>query len=109
MRYDFYKEENGRWYVDLPEWTGDKSDLEMVEGADVLLDILLGEEYTHPRISVRFETEPFEGSHTLTYHEDPVIEGYYENDAWHGPSMIWLCSVTEFVFSYYPNKIYYSR
>ncbi len=36
----FYKEKDGRWYVDLPEWTGSKADLEMVCGADTLLDKL---------------------------------------------------------------------
>ena len=36
----FKKEEDNKWYIDLTEWTGDKADLEMVAGADILLDIL---------------------------------------------------------------------
>ena len=35
----FYKE-GKRWYVDLPEWMGTKADLEMVFGADTMLDII---------------------------------------------------------------------
>ena len=38
--YKFYKEETGRWYVDLPEWEGEKAELEMVLGADTFLEIL---------------------------------------------------------------------
>ena len=40
MILNFYKEETNRWYVDLPCWSGLKEDLEMVEGADLMLDIL---------------------------------------------------------------------
>ena len=36
----FYKEQSGRWFVDLPEWEGPKEDLEMVSGADDLLNII---------------------------------------------------------------------
>ena len=38
--YRFYKEEDGRWYVDIPEWEGSKDDLEMVCGADIMLNIM---------------------------------------------------------------------
>ena len=41
-KFKFYKEEDNRWFVDLPEWEGDKEDLEMVMGADILLEILSG-------------------------------------------------------------------
>ena len=43
MRLDFYKTEDDRWFIDLPEYIeqgGDHEDLEMVRGADQLLDIL---------------------------------------------------------------------
>ncbi len=39
-RFRFYKDELNRWYVDLPEWEGDQAELEMVCGADTMLDIL---------------------------------------------------------------------
>ena len=39
--FRFYQEHpSGRWYVDLPEWEGDKADLEMVMGADSFLTIM---------------------------------------------------------------------
>jgi hypothetical protein len=30
MILNFVKEEDNRWYIDLPNWEGDKADLEMV-------------------------------------------------------------------------------
>lgn len=99
MKYKFYKKDN-RWYIDIPEWEGDIEDLEMVSGADILLEILAKE---NDSIEVEFSVEPFEDSKCLTF----LGDGVYENDAWHGPSTIWLCSVTEFVFGEYPSKIYY--
>jgi hypothetical protein len=38
--FRFYKDPDGRWYVDLPEYQGSKQDLEMVSGADAFLEIL---------------------------------------------------------------------
>jgi hypothetical protein len=41
MKYlNFEKNSNNEWYVILPEWKGDKSELQMVCGADIMLDIL---------------------------------------------------------------------
>jgi hypothetical protein len=104
--FDFYKEEDNRWYVRLPEWEGPKEDLEMVLGADMLLDALSHE---GPWVRVCMGDEPFEGCHTLTHRlvDVEATPGWYDNDAWHGPSTIWLCYVTEFVFGCYPDKIYY--
>ncbi len=35
-KFKFNKEAQNRWYIELPEWTGSKSELEMVFGADTL-------------------------------------------------------------------------
>ena len=100
-KYRFYREEDGRWYVDLPEWTGDKEELEMVSGADLLLEALgHGEAW----VSVELSTDYVADWPKLTH----VGDGFYSNDAWHGPSTIWLCSVTEWVFGYYPLEIWYN-
>jgi hypothetical protein len=106
FEFDFYFDHDNRWYVDLPSWPGEKEELEMVMGADLLLDILSDGSYDpQKRTRVRFTEFSFEGSSCLTHTGD----GYYDNDAWHGPSTVWLCHVTEFVFGYYPDKIYYRR
>ena len=39
-RLKFYKESDNRWYVDLPEWIGSKAELEMVAGADSMLEYM---------------------------------------------------------------------
>ena len=36
----FYKEPDSKWFADIPEWEGEKWELEMVMGADMMLDIL---------------------------------------------------------------------
>jgi hypothetical protein len=104
--FKFYKEEDNRWYIDLPEWEGAKADLEMVLGADLLLDNLSFEGIF---AYVKFGDEPFEGCNTLTHRQadKEATPGWYDNDLWMGPSTIWLCEVTKFVFGCYPDKIYY--
>jgi hypothetical protein len=103
-RFMFYKEEDERWFIELPEWKGEKDDLEMVMGADLLLDIL--SDYSD-YCFVTFSDEPFEDAKVLSYDHNQSVKGYYNNDAWNGPSTVWLCYVTEFVFGKYPEKIYY--
>ena len=102
--FRFNKDDDGRWYVDLPEWEGERAELEMVMGADMLLDIVSANGWW---VDVKMSDEEFPGCKTLTYDKTEATPGYYNNNAWHGPSTIWLCSVTEFVFGYYPDKIYY--
>ena len=102
----FNKESDNRWYVDLPDWEGEKADLEMVAGADKLLDILSNNTND---VSVSFSIEPFDGAKILTHDIVREDEGHYFNDASHGPAIIWLCGVTEFVFGNYPDIIYYSK
>ena len=40
MELIFEKWEDGKWFVVLAEYDGDQEDLEMVDGADKLLDFL---------------------------------------------------------------------
>ena len=55
MILSFVKEESNKWYVVLPEWEGDKEELEMVLGADELLDRLSS---YGDSVRVEFDTEP---------------------------------------------------
>jgi hypothetical protein len=103
--FRFNKDPDGRWYVDLPEWEGERGELEMVLGADMLLNILAnGCDW----VDVKMSETPFSSGCKMLIHDTAESElGWYNNDAWHGPTSIWLCSVTEFVFGYYPDVIYY--
>lgn len=110
-RIRFYKEEDNRWYAFLPEWPGDKADLEMVGGADVLLDILAQGETS---IDVTFSLDPFDNCSSLKLveiHEEPGSGATYMLKYYKGIPFdlsVWLCNVTTFVFGMFPNTIYFS-
>jgi len=106
--YKFYKEEDNRWFIDLPEWIeqgGDKDALEMILGADTFLEIL--SKMTH-EVHVTFSDEPFEG---YLYELDKTAEDelgaeYLVLSPLIYPLEVWLCPVTQFVFGRFPDKIY---
>ena len=105
-RFEFYKNEDNRWYVDLPDWTGSIDELEMVCGADVLLDIISQgdnkaivywseQEIEHYKYSLtKLREEDFDGA---TY----LVEGNNITSF-----EAWLCGVTKWVFGYYPTKLF---
>jgi len=69
--YRFYKDSDG-WFVDLPEWTGEKWELEMVSGADTFLDILSQGEF---EVHVTMSKEPFDACEILHFQELGRLEG----------------------------------
>lgn len=112
----FYKEANGSWYIDLPEWEEDKSALQMVLGADTLLDAMAG---SKNEIDIKFADYPFDGcarmgkinngidgdetSGGATYfimHDD--VEGIPHSQR------LWLCDVVKFIFGEMPDFIYFN-
>jgi uncharacterized protein DUF6717 len=116
-KFKFIKENTGKWYIDLPEWPGEKWELEMVCGADTMLDIISqGEDFVYLTLSL----EPFNVSGTdeiyqcassLTKINDtPDIGGalyllkIYKTIEYN--IEVWLCHVTEFVFGSMPETIY---
>lgn len=99
--FKFYKE-NNRWYIDLPEWEGQKSELEMVVGADEFLDIV---SENSEEVFINISTKFFLGSNKLQLiNVDPVEGAWYESDSFH---KMWLCNVTKFVFDEFPENIYF--
>jgi hypothetical protein len=105
--------------VDLPEWEGVKAELEMISGADTLLDIVSqGDETVHIVISM----ESFENANMLeligatTKEQQETTEvcggAYYIMKNYEGIEfnlVLWLCNVTIFVFQEFPDKIYFKR
>lgn len=96
-----------RWYIDLPKWQGPRANLEMVAGADTMLEVFAnGQE----RVNVTFtnyEAHDIEADLLLThisggtYTVTRMNENYSE-----APERMWLCGVTKFVFdSDYPDAI----
>lgn len=112
----FNKEPDGKWYVDLPDWEGSHSDLEMVSGADIMLDMLSS--YTNS-VELKIATNPLlltEQFLTLSFVEmaDDIGNGAYYHfnnqltiDETNVDMKIWLCDVLKFVFNCFPPKIYF--
>lgn len=107
-RHTFYKEPDNRWYIHLPNYDGPKEDLEMVAGADTLLDIMSA---MSDSVVLRMSEQPFEGATRLEMDNAPELNigsgQYYVCDAYH--MHVWLCDVTKFVFGYFPENIYVQR
>lgn len=111
----FNKESSGNWYANIPEWTGSKDDLQMVLGADTLLDIIAQDEND---VVVYFSTEPFEGSNVMSLFTYGIIGnlgfggGTYRMHQYMGIEYkldLWLCDVTNFVFGYMPDMIFFKK
>jgi hypothetical protein len=103
----FYKE-GFLWYADVNGWPGPKNMLLMVDGADVFLDHLSskGEE-----ITLDLSLDPKAGYEVLNYiHPHPAGDGaYYIADMNGREHKLWLCGVTEFVFGYMPEEVWFKK
>ena len=105
----FYKDLDNCWYIDLPEYIesgfGDKSNLEMVAGADTLLDILSN---NGDNVTVHFSSEPFDDYQYLLETDSEEPDGWYEVKNLN--LKLWLCPVTLYVFNgIYPPNIYINK
>ena len=111
--FRFYKDQRGEWYIDLPGWEGSKAQLEMVEGADTMLDIVSN--YTN-ECFLKMSDKPFDGAEilALTYARtndqggggDYILNEYNRETVNH---MMWLCEVTKHVFKGLPAFIYFMK
>lgn len=124
MKYRFYKSETGQWYIDLPKYLeegiGKQANLEMVEGADKMLDIL---SEGRDEVTLSVETSTYdnhvwkEGGHLLTrvqIHSGDYtgasykanIDEYTDLGTVNNVFSVWLCDVTKYVFGDFPEVIY---
>ncbi len=106
MILNFVKEEDNRWYIDLPNWEGDKVDLEMVMGSDTLLEYISN---NGDCVSIKISLdEPSLNRLEFVRLTDEIGEGAIYNAVYnHFTSEIWLCDVTKFVFGgEFPEKIF---
>lgn len=114
QQHRFLREGRG-WYIDLPGFLaqgGTKADLQMVSGADTMLDLIAGDA---DEVELRMDTQPFSGANELVLTErcDPILGGgYYHLRSFEGKSVMqdmWLCEVTRFVFDDLPERIFVKR
>ena len=104
--YRFYRESNGNWYADLPNYPGPKGDLLMVEGADTMLENLAN---GGSEVNISASLEPFEGADKLELVKKASGGGDYILKDFQGQTInhaMWLCSVIKFVYGKVPKVIY---
>lgn len=103
------------WFIYLPEYIeqgGSPGDLQMVDGADAMLDAMAGDKEA---VSIWVSSEKFDDADllTLTQKCDPYIGGgYYLMKTYEGKEInrsMWLCQVTAFVFGDIPPEIYVKK
>ena len=102
-RTRFYKEKD-QWYADIPQYPGPVEDLQMVFGADTLLDILSSGK---DEITLRISLEDKLGD---TLHRTEIMDNIEGGGALYKHihvDQLWLCPVMEFVFGGYPETIYF--
>lgn len=100
-----FTNENGRWFAEVPEWTGDRAELEMVCGADTMLDIIA---QGRSQITLNISETPFEDTQfTLTINREDGGGAWYNLSSEDIILEIWLCHVTKFVFDgRLPEKLF---
>jgi hypothetical protein len=100
-----FNKEDGKWYIDLPDWTGTKGELQMVGGADTLLDHLSNNGDT-VLVDLSTDKECPEGFETLK----KIVRTPPNGCLYHlGLSPVWLCDVTKFVFDgVFPKRIHFN-
>jgi len=104
----FEKESNGCWYAVIPEWPGLHGALQMVAGADDVLEMLSGgRNFVTLNISNDHEIYEIWNRRGLVYVATHSSGGNYLVHQLH--KNIWLCSVAEWVFGgHYPEEIYFT-
>lgn len=106
----FYKEKSKYWYADIPEWTGRKSALQMVSGADKLLDCIAKD---RTEIYLHYSEDKIENADCLVFHKKSWFNGANYKLKKCGDEevkmKVWLCNVTKFVMGDFPKKIYFKE
>ena len=105
--FKFNKEEDNKWYIELPEWEGSNADLEMVAGFNKLLDYSSLDGKTCTMNVTEEYDEYFDGAIELTKKEETGGGAVYTVEGCPVVDQVWLGYVTKFVFNgRTPEKIY---
>lgn len=90
-----------RWFVILPEYEGAVEELEMVAGADKLLETLSD---GNSVVSLEISDSPtsFDGILMIRQEMDDMGATYLL-----GSGTVWLCNVTKYVLGEFPKYIYF--
>ena len=105
MEISFERFEDGKWYVVFPEYEGPQEDLEMVEGADKMLDALT-DDGMYVTLEVNLE-EPSSDDFFMLEQEAHDEDGSFYNvkDCEKFSGTVWLCNVVHEFFGNHPERI----
>jgi len=111
----FTKEKDNRWYVDFPEWPLSHDNLEMVAGADDLLDLLNNKKTNKVFLEIDLKRPQKDSIQLKKVHSAITKGAFYVIETplkgWERQTAIrrkqlWLCPVTLAVLGHYPKNIY---
>ena len=108
----FDRENDGGWYIDLPEWEGAHARLAMVAGADSLLEFVGGGSSRVWVEVVKTQTQIEDLDSDKSFFRCDVMEkstfggATYQVHLTDFDRTMWLCPVTLFVLGEYPNCLY---
>ena len=111
-RLQFNCEDDGKWYVDFPNWPFDHHNLLMVLGADSLCEFLSNDgKHTYVSVIPSKKEKNYHGYAKLVQKEHSLRGGsFYQVTGIKGFNRkIWLCPVTLFVLGHYPKYIYIKK
>lgn len=113
LRFD--KDPDGKWFVNLPEYPGPREDLQMVAGADLLLDTFSnGFSKVYLKVSNKrfwgdslLVKNPWQSESGQIYDVKRIKVGTFMHVP-DGLDQIWLCDVLKYVFKgKFPKKIHF--
>lgn len=96
------------WYVDLPQYGGELGELEMVAGADELLQEIVEQSDKTHQVTLEIVEDKKDSDIQLYLAELNNVGGTYKvysNDKFKTKEL-WLCNVTKFVFGEHPDEIF---
>jgi len=96
------------WYVDLPQYGGELAELEMVAGADELLQEIADQSDKTHQVTLEIVEDKKDSDIQLYLAELSTAGGTYKvysNDKF-DTKELWLCNVTKFVFGEHPDEIF---
>lgn len=106
MEFTFEKKD-GKWFIVLPEWKDNPDDLQMVNGADTLLDILSPHQL-EVTLKVWLSKPDTSCVSINKIAQDGQGATYQVSDCADYNGTVWLCNVTKFIFlGFHPQQIYF--
>ena len=105
--HKFYKTGNS-WYIDIPDYPGPKADLQMVAGADTMLDIMAGNQNCIELLVSEVPVPSFDELIKLDKN-DLGSGAYYSMKTYKGKELnkeMWLCDVAKYLFGDFPERIF---